>query len=92
MAETLAELRALSDEEIIARHDAAVRPPLGEVYRAANDYLAELARRDQDRQTKAMLEYTRSIKTLTLVVTVATVLGFLVSLASFVVVVFSSAR
>jgi hypothetical protein len=75
MAEMLAELRALSDEELIARHDRqAPRTVVG-----TNHYLVELARRDQDRQTQAMLDLTRSIRTLTLIVTVATGIGVLMA-------------
>jgi hypothetical protein len=78
MAETLAGLRSLSDEDIIARHDrAAEHTSVGVVY-----YLAELGRRDQNRQTEAMLAYTRSIKTLTLIVTIATIVNVLVAVAA----------
>jgi hypothetical protein len=54
MSETLAELRSLSDDDLIRRHDElAKRTAVG-----TNHYLQELSRRDQDRQTRAMLQYT----------------------------------
>ncbi len=84
MAETIAELRALCDDELIARHDAHAAT----VQVATNHYLTELARRNQDRQTQAMLEltetmleYTATIKRLTLVVTIATVFAVLAAFA-----------
>ena len=51
---SLRDLRELSDQELIRRHDALV-PRVGI---SVNYYLQELARRDQDRQTQAMLRYT----------------------------------
>lgn len=74
MSEPLQELRALSDEELVRRHDQRAKHTVVGV----NHYLAELARRDQDRQTSAMLQYTQQIKRLTVVVTAATVLNAVV--------------
>lgn len=71
MAETIAELRELTDDEIIRRHDHRARHT--EV--GTNHYLAELARRDQQRASDIMLAYTRQIKILTIVVTVATIVS-----------------
>jgi hypothetical protein len=71
MAETISELRELSDEEIIRRHDhRAKHTEVG-----TNHYLAELARRDQQRSSAAMLAYTRQMTILTVVVTVATIIS-----------------
>jgi len=71
MAETVAELRALSDEELVTRHDQqALRTAVG-----TNHYLDELARRGQERQNDRMLEYTLSIERLTRVVTIATIVN-----------------
>jgi hypothetical protein len=50
MAETLAELRGLPDEELIQRHDKQA----GTAEPNVNYYLTELARRDLDRQTSTM--------------------------------------
>jgi hypothetical protein len=76
MARTLAELRATTDETLIAEHDA--KAP--QVEESLNYYLEELARRHQNRQTEAMLGYTeamlghtRIIKRLTWAVTGLTV-------------------
>ena len=68
MAETIAELRKLSEEKLIEKHDAlAQHTQVG-----TNHYLQELYRRDQDRVTNTMLTYTRWITAMTGVVTVAT--------------------
>ena len=71
MAETIEELRSLPDEEIIKRHDAqAVHTVVG-----TQHYLNELARRDAVRQGERMEALTRSINVLTVVITIATVVG-----------------
>ena len=76
MAETISELRALSDEDLIRRHDD--HAPNVQV--ATGHYLQELYRRDQKRGTEAMLSHTRRITWMTVVITVATLinLGILV--------------
>jgi len=69
------ELRAMSDEEIIAAHDKkAVNTEASVSY-----YLEELARRDQSGKTQAMLTYTRSIKGMTVVITAATIANLLIA-------------
>jgi hypothetical protein len=83
-AEPLAVLRSMPDEELVARHD-------GEAERTqanANYYLAELARREQHRQTRAILEYTRSVERMTKVITVATV----VNMVAAIIAVYVAAR
>ena len=84
MAEQLRELRSLSDDEIIERHDAQA----GAVGVATDHYLQELARRDQDRQTSLMLDYTkqmakmtRAILWLTIVITILTVVNVAIAAA-----------
>jgi hypothetical protein len=72
---TLAELRGISDEELVARHDQVAT----HLDPSVNYYLAELARRDQDRQTQAMLGYTRWITVMTAVMTVATIVNVIVA-------------
>jgi hypothetical protein len=63
------ELRALPDESLIDAHDNKAKDTeAGVAY-----YLDELARRDQSRQTEAMLAYTRWIIVMTAVVTLATI-------------------
>jgi hypothetical protein len=71
VAETIAELRSLPDEEIIRRHDAqAIHTVVG-----TQHYLDELARRDAERQGKRMEALTRSINRLTVLIAIATVVG-----------------
>lgn len=75
MSEPLKELRALSDEEVIARHDKlAEQTVVGTLH-----YLNEIARRDQDRQTQAMLRYTQWITYMTIIMTIATILNLIVA-------------
>lgn len=61
MSLTVRELRELNEEDLITRHDNEAKAtrvfdggPLWLIY-----YLDELKRRDQDRQTQAMLNYTK---------------------------------
>jgi hypothetical protein len=77
MAETLKELRGLSDNEVIAHHDRAAP----NVSVTTGHYLQELARRDQDRQTRAMLRYTLWIAAMTGVVSVATIVNVVLAAA-----------
>ena len=49
MASPLKDLRALTDDELIRRHDAAAQHTVV----GTNHYLQELARRDQERQTRS---------------------------------------
>lgn len=71
IAASLAKLRAMSNDELIKNHDeTAKHNDVGVSY-----YLEELARRDQERQTKAMLRYTRWIIAMTVVMTIATVIN-----------------
>jgi hypothetical protein len=61
---TIAQLRGTSDDDLVAAHDA-----IGGLSRSsstADDYRAELARREVNRQTSVMLRLTWSITVLTL--------------------------
>lgn len=78
MSETLKELRSLSDEELVVRHDELAR----QTQVGVQHYLSELARRDQDRQTKAILRYTIWIAIMTIIMTIATLLNVFVFLYS----------
>ncbi len=69
MAMTLKELRGLSDDDLVAQHDEIA----GSTVVGLNYYLAEIARRDQDRQTQAMLSYTKWVTIMTAIITVATI-------------------
>ena len=78
MSEKLEELRSLPDEDLVARHDAlASHASIG-----LNYYLRELARRDQERQTDAMLRYTRYMTAMTVVILLLTVVNVVVVVAS----------
>lgn len=74
MAETLKQLRDLTDEQIIARHDQAAQS----TQVGTQHYLQELARRDQDKQTRAMLKYTKYILWMTLIMTIFTIINVIV--------------
>jgi len=76
MSETLADLRATSDDELVRKHDELAKHTVV----GTNHYLQELARRDQNRQTKAMLRYTRWVVIMTGVITIATVVNVVVLL------------
>lgn len=71
MSETFAELQTLSDEDLVRKHDhlATTTAP------GTNHYLQELARRDQHRQTQAILRYTLCVAIMTAVITIATVVN-----------------
>ena len=80
MSETIKELRALPEEEVIRRHDE--KAPRTEV--GTQHYLDELARRDAVRQGERMEKLTQSIYVLTFVVTIATVFGVVLTIANLV--------
>ncbi len=71
MAETIAELRVLSDEELIERHDRHA----SSVQVATAHYLNELHRRDQRRVSETIIKLTRWITAMTAVITVATIIN-----------------
>lgn len=62
-AKTLGGLRDMSDEELIASHDAMINT--GNYVVGLDYYLRELARREQDRQTRTMVRLTWVIGVLT---------------------------
>jgi hypothetical protein len=71
VAETIEELRSLSTEEIIRRHDElTVHTVVG-----TQHYLDELARRDAEAQGRRMEALTQSITYLTWAITIATFIG-----------------
>ena len=75
MASFFAELRKLTDDELIKRYDEqAKKTSVG-----TNYYRDELNRRSQDRQTKAMIKLTKWIGFMTAVVTVATVVNVIIA-------------
>jgi len=83
MAETLTELRARSDDDLVREHDRLARQTVV----GTQHYLQELARREQHRQTdemlrytRMMLRYTRWVAIMTVVITIATVVNIVVLL------------
>ena len=68
MSELLEDLRSLSYEELIKKHDALAE----NTQPGVKHYLTEIARRDQDRQTEAMIALTKGIKKLTLWIAIMT--------------------
>ena len=80
MSESLHQLRALPDDELIKRHDnLAPTTAVGTRY-----YLDELNRREQIRQTDVIRCYTKWITYMTIVITIATVVGVFFSSAMLV--------
>jgi len=76
MSELLKDLRSLSDEEIIERHDRlAERAEANVKY-----YLREIERRDQDRQTEAMLNFTKWITIMTVAIMIFTIVNIAVTI------------
>ena len=68
MALSLSDLQKLTDDELVERHDAQAKTTVvGTQY-----FLDELNRRHQERQTKAMLRFTKWMAGMTVVITVAT--------------------
>ena len=71
MAHSLAELRALSDDEVISRYDGQARTTgVG-----LDHWLNEMDRRYQERHTDSMYRFTKWITLMTIVVTVATLIN-----------------
>ena len=78
---TIAELRALSDETLIERHDALVKAP-GGVVGGVSYYLEELARRGADRTNQRMTKLTEDIHRMTIAITVMTFLALIATIVS----------
>ena len=79
MSPSLKALRELSDEDLVSLHDGvAIHTSVGVTY-----YLDEIYRRDQDKQTKVMQQYTKQMLNLTYVVTVLTVINVVAVIVPF---------
>jgi|WetSurMetagenome_2_1015567.scaffolds.fasta_scaffold227729_2 hypothetical protein len=78
VSESLRQLRGLTEDELIERHDTLAKITIV----SSAHYLAELARRDLDRQTTAMLGYTRRMHILTVVILCCTIVNTVAVLAS----------
>ena len=68
MSESLRDLRAMPESELIDKHDRlAKNTAIG-----INHYLNELARRDQEKHTKDMKKFTCWITIMTFIITIFT--------------------
>jgi hypothetical protein len=76
---TIAQLQTLPDEELIKQHDAIIATH--NIVVGVQYFLDELRRRESSRQQETMLAYTRQIRVMTVIVTVATIVNVLVAVA-----------
>lgn len=83
VAPKIAQLRRMSDDDLIAKHDEAVDKVGSEP--GVSYYLEELARRGQVRQADDMLGYTRRMDRMTLVVTIATIINLMATIVNVVI-------
>ena len=75
---SLSDLRNLTDDELVEKHDyQAETTVIGIQY-----FLDELNRRQQERQTRAMLRFTTWITIMTIVITLATLASLGLTLAA----------
>lgn len=74
MARTWAELKELPDEELIKEYDKLAK----DTVEGTKQYLAELRHRDLKRQSDTMLKYTKQVKLMTIIITVATIINVVV--------------
>ncbi len=72
---SLKELRAMSDDQLIEKHDALAK----DTGVGTQHFLDEVARREQSRQTETMLSYTRWITWMTIIVTLATSVNLVIA-------------
>jgi hypothetical protein len=77
MARTYAELRSMSDEDLVAEHDATA----GHTVVGLNYYQEELVRRDNQRARKAGEQREKQMLRLTQLVTALTVINVAILLA-----------
>jgi hypothetical protein len=74
-----AELRKLSDDELVTRFDAAATNTVV----GTSFFLEELARRSQRRQSDEMLAFTKQVRNMTVIITILTAVNVLLVLATF---------
>ena len=84
MSESLKELRNLTDDDIIEKHDMLAVSTVPGV----NHYLNKIARRDQSRQTEAMLSYTKKINCMTYLIAFMTCIMMVFTVANIVVAIY----
>lgn len=75
---SLKELRAMSEDQLIENHDILATRGAGTTV-GTQYFLDEIARREQSKQTEAMLSYTRWITRMTVLVTLATILNLVIA-------------
>lgn len=76
-------LRQLSTEELIEKHDAnAVKTTLVPLA-LVEYYLNEINRREQNKQNQIMIAYTKNIKTMTIIITIATLINLILFIISY---------
>lgn len=75
MSETLKDLRSLSYEKIISRYDNVAKRTVV----TRDHYLNEITRRNQEKQTNAMLKYTKWITIMTGVISISTIVNVIVA-------------
>jgi hypothetical protein len=79
----IAELRAMTDEELEAKLDTiATHTQVGTQF-----YLDELRRRETDRQTAAMLGFTNTIRRLTWIIAVLTIVLTVLTVVSLIALI-----
>ncbi len=83
MAETIAQLRELSDDNLIQQHDVLAKSTVV----GTAHYLDELHRRDQQKTSEEMLEYTRAMDRMTKRITLLAVITTVATLITTVKVI-----
>lgn len=78
MAHSISELRTLSEKQLIEEHDELARSTIV----GTNHYLAELARRDQQKTNAELLQHSRAMTRMTIMITVLTLINVLLVLAT----------
>ena len=76
MSESIEDLRALSDEELVKRHDENAKATVV----GTKHYLDELSRRDNSRINKSMLHYTKLVFIMTAVMLFCTLTNILIAI------------
>ena len=72
---TLAERRAMTEDELVRRHDLVAAE--GGLAMGPDDYLNELQRRENGRQTDYMVKLTKNMHHMTVFITIMTVVNII---------------
>ena len=84
-AKRYADLQAMKRDDLVSAHDELLGGTTA-VEIGVNYYLQQIARLDATEQTDTMLEYTRQIRTLTIVMAVCTVIVTLFTLVNLILI------